>query len=50
MGTATLTASFNGKPLLLTPNAKEEGKASGKLSSSPFSLGGGQPENAEEEA
>jgi hypothetical protein len=48
MGSATLTASFNGKPLLLTPNTKEEGKTTGKQATSPFSLG--VVENAEEEA
>lgn len=45
-----ITASFNGKPLLMTPNSKEEGKGLNKMnSSSPFSMGNGS-ENAEEEA
>jgi hypothetical protein len=44
-----ITASFNGKPLLMTPNSKEEGKGLNKLSTSPFSMGNAT-ENAEEEA
>jgi hypothetical protein len=45
-----ITASFNGKPLLMTPNSKEEGKGLNKMStSSPFSMGNAL-ENAEEEA
>ena len=47
-----ITASFNGKPLLMTPKSKEEGKGGlNKMStSSPFSMGNAPPENAEEEA
>jgi hypothetical protein len=46
-----MTASFNGKPLLMTPvSQKEESKNNSKLMSSPFNLNGGAPENAEEEA
>jgi hypothetical protein len=44
-----ITASFNGKPLLMTPKSKEEGKGLNKMSTSPFSMGSA-PENAEEEA
>jgi len=45
-----LTASFNGKPLLMTPqpSVKEESKNS-KLMASPFSMSGNPENNSEEE-
>jgi hypothetical protein len=41
-----MTASFNGKPLLLTSNTQKEETKSGKMITAPFS----GTENAEEEA
>ena len=46
MGSALMTASFNGRPLLMTPTTKEEAKTN-KLNTSPLNF---SHENAEEEA
>jgi hypothetical protein len=42
-----MTASFNGRPLLINPSITKEETKTNKLAASPFSFG---HENAEEEA